>query len=217
MIEGPTSAPASRHTSRRGSVSDPNLKRHDSGVSMHSHRSRHSSTSKTSTAKPSRRGSLYESAANVPLPSSKAQSYISAAEMPLPASRAQSYITAADMPLPVSHAASYYSAAQVPVPPSRTNGGYTDVAEESDGLDDMRTVVPEDSISCVDFSAKPKKSTSSSKSSRHSSKHSEAPSERTVRPAKTAGSKHSAQTLPMRPKDDYYSTRGGRRSILSYA
>ena len=207
LLEGPKTAPASKHTSRRGSVDDSNLKRHDSGVSMNSHRSRRSfdgerrsSASKASTAKPSRRGSLYQSAAGVPLPPSKAQSYISAA----------------DMPLPASQAASYYSAAQVPIPPSTTARGYTELGEESDGLGDMATVVPEDSISCVDFSPKPKKSKlGSSKSSRHSSKPSEAS---TVKPSKHNGSKHSAQTLPMRPKDEYYSnSKGGKRTIISYA
>ena len=147
LIEGPKTAPASRHTSRRGSMEDATrLKRHDSGVSMNSHRSRRhssfdggrrSSASKASTTKPPRRGSLYQSAANVPLPSSKAQSYISAADMPPPKSRATSYI----------------SAAHVPIPPSRTNGGYTDAGEESDGLSDTKTVLPEDSISCSKSSA----------------------------------------------------------------
>lgn len=133
LIEGPKTAAASRHTSRRGSM-ESSLKRHDSGVSMHSHHSRRrssfdsgrrSSMSKASTEKPGRRGSLYESAANVPLPPSKSQSYVSAANMPLPSSRATSYM----------------SAAQIPVPLSQTNGGYTE--EESDGLGDTDTVVPE--------------------------------------------------------------------------
>ena len=210
LIEGPRTAPASRHTSRRGSFDDNKLTRHDSGVSMHSHRSRRSfdggrrpsMSSKASTVKPPR-ASLYESAAGVPLPSSKAQSYI----------------TAADRPLPQSRTASYVSTAQVPIPPSRTNAGYFD-AEESDGLGDMKTVVPDDSISCVDFSEKPRKSkssSSSSKSSRHSSKRSEAPSDRTVRPARPTSSRHSAQTLPMRSKDDYHSNKGGKRSTFTYA
>jgi hypothetical protein len=205
--DGTRTAPASRHTSRRGSMDDTRLKRHDSGVSVQSHRSRRSfdggrrsSASNASTLKPSRRASLYDSAANVPLPSSKPQSYVSAAEMPLPSSRATSYI----------------SAAQMPFSQSRANGGYAvDPAEESDGLGDMKSVVPEDSISCVDFSTKPRKDKSSSKSSRHGSKRSEAS---TVRPVKqSSGSKYSAQTLPDRPKDNYHSSRDGKRSANSYA
>ena len=193
-IEGTKSVPASRHTSRRGSLEDHKLKRHDSGVSMHSHRShrsfeggRRSSASKASTVKPSRRGSLYESAADITLPQSKATSYI--------------------------------SAAQVSMPPSRSGVGYTGAAEESDGLGDMQTVLPEDSISCIDFSSKRKESKSrsgSSKTSRHGSKRSEADSQRTVRPVKPSGSRHSAQTLPVRSKDDYYSSRSGKRSTLTY-
>lgn len=227
LIEGPRTAPASRHTSRRGSFDDNKLKRHDSGVSMHSHRSRRSfdggrrsSISRTSTIKQPK-GSLYESAAGVPLPSSKAQSYISAADMQKASSIAPSYITAAEMPLPSSRTASYVSAAQVSLPPSRTTVEYSD-AEESDGLGDMKTVVPDDSISCVDFSGKSKKSksksgsTSGSRTSRHGSKRSEAPSERTIRPANPTSSRHSAQTLPVRAKADYYSSQGGKRSTHTY-
>lgn len=212
LIEGPRTAPASRHGSRRGSFDDAKLKRHDSAVSVHSHRSRRSfdggrrsSGSRASTVKP--KGSLYESAAGVPLPSSKAQSYISAA----------------DMPLPTSKTASYISAAQVSLPPSRTNVSYSD-AEESDGLGDTETVVPDDSISCVDYSGNSKKSKSKSKTgsgtgsrtSRHTSKRSEAPSERTVRPAKPTSSRHSAQTLPVRSKDDYYGNKGSKMSRNTY-
>ena len=206
LLEGTRTEPASRHTSRRGSLKDSKLKRHDSVISTRSHHSRRSvdgrrrsSTSKASTARPLRQGSLYDSAANVPLPSSKAQSYFNNADRSVPASKA----------------ASYKSASQVPVPRSYTNGGYTNPGEESDGLSDMRTVVPDDSISCIDF--KPKKSKSSSKSARHSSQRSEAPSERTVRPAIPSTSRHSAQTLPVRSKDDHYSNKGGKRSMLSYA
>ncbi len=210
-LEGPKTAPASRHTSRRGSVDDQELKRHDSAVSVLSHRSRRSfdaerrsSASKVSTIKPSRRGSVYESAANYPLPSSNASSRPSAADRPLPSSRATSYMSAAQ-------------------PQSRMNGSYADidVAEESDGLGDTKTVVPEDSISCVDFSSRSSKSKSKSGSksfSRHSSKRSEADSDRTVRPAKHSGSRHSAQTLPVREKEGYYGrNRDGKRSTLSYS
>ena len=171
-LEGVRSVPASRYGSRRGSQEESSLKRHDSAVSVHSHRSRRlsdggkrSSGSKVGSSKHSRRGSLYD------------------------------------------------SAVEVPMPPSYTAGGYTDVGEESDGLGDMQTVVPDDSISCVDFSSI---SSKKGKSSRHNSKRSETPSERTVRPSQQSGSKHDAISLPIRNRDDYYSNRGGKRSTATY-
>ena len=203
LLEGPRTELTPRHTSREAGLEDSRLKRHDSGVSVHSHRSRHSfeggrsrSASRATTIKSPRRASVYQSAAN--MRPSKASSYISAADKPLPPSRAMSYV----------------SAAQVKIPPSYTNGGYTDAGEESDGLGDMKTVVPDDSISCIDFN--PKKSESGRKSSRYSSKRSEAPSERTVRPAKPSASRHSAQTLPVRSKDEYYNKNSTKRSTYSY-
>jgi hypothetical protein len=208
---GSRTAPGSHRTSRRGSLEDGSqLKRHDSGVSMYSHRSRRSfdggrrkSASNVSTLKPSRRGSTYESAAEVPLPPSRTHSYISAAGMPLPSSRATSYITAAQPSSRRSRA---------------TESRSRELSEDSDGIGDVATLGPEDSISCVDFSTKSKKEKSrrSDKSSYRSSKRSEASSQQTVRPANpTTSSRHSAQTLPVRPRSQYMS-RDGKRSIMSY-
>ena len=132
------------------------------------------------------------------------------------------YESAVEVPLPVSQAPSYVTAAQVPIPES--NGGAWEDPEESDGLGDTRTVVPDDSISCVDFS-KPRSSARSShshKSSRHhgsSSKRSEAAgSDRTVKAAsRKEGSRHSAATLPVRSREEAYGTgKGGKKSTFSY-
>ncbi|KAK4549300.1 hypothetical protein LTR36_007759, partial [Oleoguttula mirabilis] len=115
---------------------------------------------------------------------------------------------------------SHASAAQVPIPESH-GGGWSE--EESDGLGDTRTVVPDDSISCVDLT-KPRSTRSSHKSSRQgggssSSRRSEAAgSDRTVKPSKKEGSRHSAATLPVRSREEYYgSGQSGKRSTLSYA
>ncbi|KAK5172870.1 uncharacterized protein LTR77_002990 [Saxophila tyrrhenica] len=208
FFQAPKLIAGSRYSSRRGSMPDEGLKRHDSAVSVQSSRSRRSadgsrrsSASQASTVKPSRRGSTYGSAAEYPLPSSKASSSMSSAlKRPLPASRASSYATG-------------LTAANISLPPSR----YSDLAEESDGMDDTKTIVPEDSISCIDFSTKSKskhgRSTGRGSSRHSSSKRSEADSDRTVRPAKTGGSRHSAQTLPTRLKEDY--SRSGREGKWS--
>lgn len=206
-------APTSRHTSRRGSLEeDQKLTRHDSAVSVGSRPSRrsitgdrYSSTSKTSTIKPLKRSSTYDSAVNAPLPSSKADSYFTAANLPLPSSRATSYVSARQPP------------------PSRSRA-YTDSADDSDGLGDTRTVLPSDSISCVDFSSsrsKPKNRPSSSKSSprTNSKRASESGSKATAFRGNPTDSKYSAQTAPGLSRDESYSAREGRgkRSSYSYA
>ena len=205
----------SRRSARQPSVTsieeEQDLKRRDSGISMHSSRSHHSRHSRrsaaadgsqhssASTLKPSRRGSAqHDSAAGVPLPGSRATSLASGMD-----SRARSYVTAADVPMPESH----------------DGRGYDEIGEESDGLGDTRTVVPEDSISCVDFS-KPRSSAGRSRrsSSKHSSRRVEAASDRAVRAAKKGSRRDSAATLPVRSKDDYYGGGSGtKRSTVSYA
>lgn len=206
-IEGPRSKPESKRDSRRGSVDDSELERYDSGVSMNSRRSRRSSSGdKNSMTRQSRRNSYHESAANVPLPTSRTASYINT-------SKAPSYVTAAQVPLPQSRGTSYLSAAQAPT--SAPRGDYLDAGEESDGLGDLPPVTPDDSISCVDFSKPTKKTKSSGKSSVSSSKRSQADSERTVRPAKQSGSKHSVRTLPTRRRDSF--DRRSKRSTATYA
>ncbi|KAK5132833.1 hypothetical protein LTR08_008548 [Meristemomyces frigidus] len=184
----------------------------------------HTSHRSASTVRPSRREhSRYESAVEVPLPTSKAPSHASAtsASTVRPSRREHMHHdSAAGVPLPASQAPSRVSAAKVPIPES--NGGGWD-PEDSDGMGDTRTVVPDDSISCVGFAPKAKSSKGEGHngSSRHSSRRSEAAegSEHTVRPSKKKeGSRHSAATLPARSKEEYYgSEKRGKRSVLSYA
>jgi len=176
----------SRH--RSGLDDDDDLKRRDSGVSIHSHRSRHTAAAgdpgrrpSTSTVKPFRYGALMHRDR--------------ASDIPLPPSKASSYATATQMPIPESH------------------GNEDWVGEESDGLNETKTVVPDDSISCVDV-PKPGGRSRTSRHSDRGSKRSEADSDRTVRPAR---SRHSARTLPARPKEDYRSSGGGKKGgALSY-
>ncbi|KAK5721470.1 hypothetical protein LTR15_006058 [Elasticomyces elasticus] len=209
-----TETAANEHTSRHTSGSrrsprnlvqdeDLDLKRRDSGISMgshRSHRSRHSTTdddrrSSASTLKAARRGSSHHEPAPGPPVSSKLPSHVSSA-------RAQSYVTAA----------------QVPIPRSQQGTGYAeDSADESDGLGDAKTVVPEDSISCVDFSKPRSTARSSHTRSKHTSKASEAGSDRTVRQAKGSTSRHSAATLPAMPVEHRHSSNGRKKSTVSYA
>lgn len=218
-IEAPKSKMSSRRDSRRGSLDDKDLKRHDSGISMGSHRSRRSSSDKQSTIQLARRNSWGKSAANVALPASKSASYVTSSRHSARESNTRTQPRPAQIPLSGSRAASYISAAQVPIPESNARFGYGDAGEESDGLSDLQSVVPDDSISCVDF-GEPKrngKSKSKSGSKISSSKRSQADSDRTIRPVKHGGSRHSAKTLPTRRKDDSFSSRRGKRSTATYA
>ncbi|KAK5126341.1 hypothetical protein LTR85_010577 [Meristemomyces frigidus] len=232
-IEAPPkpNSTASRHSARHTTHEDDMApKRRDSAISMGSHRSRQpadagshaSRRSSATTVKPSRRGSQYDSAIEVPLPASKAPSAHASRRSPASTAKASRrgesthYESAVEVPLPASIAKgpSHASAAQVPIPESHGNGWSE---EESDGLGDMKTVVPDDSISCVDLT-KVRSSRSSHKSSRHSSRRSEAAgSDRTVKPAKKEGSRHSAATLPVRSREEYYGSGGksGKRSSHS--
>ncbi|KAK0279644.1 hypothetical protein LTR35_000400 [Friedmanniomyces endolithicus] len=208
-----------QYTKQSTREEEQDLKRRDSGISMtshqshqshRSHRSRRSTvvndrSSSASTLKPSRHGSSHRkaAAAAVPLPASTAPSRISTARPPShPQSRAQSYVTAAQVPLPESR----YS----------TTGYAADSAEEFDGLGDTGTVVPDDSISCVDFSTPRSSVRSSHKSSKHESRRSEvAGSDRTARPAKDRGSRSSAASPSARAREEYYSTNGRKRSTFT--
>lgn len=246
LLEAPKTAPASHHTSRRGSFEDDKLQRHDSVVSA---RSRHSEArrSSASTAKPSRRerDSHYDSAskagsarpsthrdrdreshydsaskASTAKPSRRGSTYDSAAHVPIPPSRSHSYYSAAERPLPPSRSASHVSAAQVPAPASRAGSRYTAAPQDpgANALSDHETVVPEDSISCVDFSApRREKAGSSRHGGAGGSQRSEAS---TVKPAKrSGGSRHSAATMPVRSREEAYGKehKGGKRSLLSFA
>lgn len=86
-------------------------------------------------------------------------------------------------------------------PLSTTKGHFKADEDHDDGLGDLDTVVPDDSISCVDFS-RPTRSSTKSKSSR-------ADSERNVRPAARA-----ARSLPVQISQQ---PRGGRRDTHSRA
>nr|POE96936.1 hypothetical protein CFP56_63761 [Quercus suber] len=195
---------SSRHTTRRSSQGDHSPQRRDSVVSMHSHRSHRSRHSKASR-RPSEAGTIR------PRPASG--QHESAAGVPLPASRPpSSYIP----PAKVTSPPSYISAAKVALPESRANG-YDDADDSDDGLGDFKTVVPDDSISCVDLNTRHRshqRGHSRHTSGRHSSRRSEAESERTVRPEKPkgVGDRRSAFTMPFRPRDDTYESTRGRKT-----
>lgn len=180
--------------SRQTSHRSGNPERHDSVISSRSHRSRRPSEA-------SRRPS----------------------EAPPRHSRRGStqYDSPVEVPLPPSKQTSYSSAPRALPHESRTKPSHTD-PDDSDGMSDMKTVVPDDSISCVDFS-KPKPQRSTVPRNNSSTNQHRTPTD--SRPAaRSSGSRYSAMTLPIRPRlDDYqYGSRrgengGGRRSAYSYA
>ncbi|GAB7356134.1 hypothetical protein MBLNU459_g6731t1 [Dothideomycetes sp. NU459] len=119
-----------------------------------------------------------DSAMNIPLPVSRNASLVSAADIQLPSSRKTSLVSAKDVPLPASQPPSVTTTARIPLPESRPGslvGGilgrsnyYREPADDISaarvalppsraesfvsgrpGLEDMETVAPEDSISCV--------------------------------------------------------------------
>lgn len=186
-----------RHKDRRSSTDESQLSRNDSILSIRSTRprrerdseaGRRGSGSKASTIKPFRQMSRRESGdRTVPLPPPP----------PAPTSRAPSscYYPAA-ISLPPSHASSrgaereyshagskattYISAHQAPLEATQSKQSWEDFqGDESDGLGDIKTVLPDDSISCVDLT-KPRHRRGSHHS-RHSSRRSEAS---TVKPVK---------------------------------
>lgn len=98
-----------------------------------------------------------KTASRIPTTDPKPASYIS---VPDDKSRGPShvptYIAAAGRPLPESHANSHVSrsAAGIPLPNSITGErSYEEPGYETDGLGDMKTVVPDDSISCIEPNA----------------------------------------------------------------
>lgn len=208
-------------------------------------------------SKASKHPSRRDSAAEIPLPYSRQNSHYSAAphsrpeptsrrnsaaQTQLPYSRQNSYhsASAAQYPLPPSTraASSYVSAAQIPVPASMTGSAWyeeppEDTRDDSDGMDDMKTVVPDDSISCADFSSrsgggsshgrKSGKKASESGRSKHTTSRRGDYKERSredkseASTAKPAKSKHSgAVTLPARSRRDEGRENERNRSIFSY-
>ncbi|PPJ54478.1 hypothetical protein CBER1_02505 [Cercospora berteroae] len=207
------------------------LKRHDSGVDVYSsrtHKDRGSDAgrrSSASTVKPFRRTS---GQGGIPLPpppiGNNAYSQISRAgsscyhpaAISLPPSVASSSRQTADrnqdMPEPVSSSRrSRRSPPSVPTKPyiqerdSVLQSWENFEAEESDGMGDVKTVLPEDSISCVDLSEprrRHRRHHHSSSSSKHSKSGRSEASDRTVRPVtKEKEKRGSLLGLPIRSKE----------------
>ncbi|KAI7268555.1 hypothetical protein KC345_g7643 [Hortaea werneckii] len=176
--------------------------------------------------------SHYKSAHEVPLSASQPQSYVSARDVPMPASNPASYVSARDVPMPASNPASYVSARDIPVPSSH-GAGWEDpevmqeiMAEDfDDNMADMKTVVPDDSISCIDYSKPARsntgpsfKSAASRREEREARRSEAAGSDRTVRALKKEdkkrdeGDRFSAATLPAKGREK----REGKRSVFSF-
>ncbi|KAI7588761.1 hypothetical protein KC319_g8418, partial [Hortaea werneckii] len=176
--------------------------------------------------------SHYKSAHEVPLPVSQPQSYVSARDVPMPASNPASYVSARDVPMPASNPASYVSAHDIPVPSSH-GAGWEDpevmqeiMAEDfDDNMADMKTVVPDDSISCIDYSKPARsntgpsfKSAASRREEREARRSEAAGSDRTVRALKKEDKKRdesdrfSAATLPAKGREK----KEGKRSVFSF-
>ncbi|WPG97700.1 Hypothetical protein R9X50_00048100 [Acrodontium crateriforme] len=197
---------ASEHRSRDRSPSAAGIALPASIISSRSHRSRHSHHSHHGSRHSDRRSSTN----TIKSSQHRYRDESSAAGIPLPASVA-------------THARSHISAARVPIPESR-EGEWSDAPEDdSDGLDDAKTVGPEDSISCVDFSTRPsahKSGTHHSRSMHLESLRSESQSERIARMGNftsPARSKYSDMTLPVRAKKRTSDKdREYRRGAMSY-
>ncbi|RMY69481.1 hypothetical protein D0863_06435 [Hortaea werneckii] len=176
--------------------------------------------------------SHYKSAHEVPLPVSQPQSHVSARDVPMPASNPASYVSARDVPMPASNPASYVSARDIPVPSSH-GAGWEDaevmqeiMAEDfDDNMADMKTVVPDDSISCIDYSKPARsntgpsfKSAASRREEREARRSEAAGSDRTVRALKKEDKKRdesdrfSAATLPAKGREK----KEGKRSVFSF-
>ncbi|KAH0363464.1 hypothetical protein KCU65_g7461, partial [Aureobasidium melanogenum] len=199
------------------------------------------------------------SGADMPLPDSRRPSLVSAVEKPLPMSRAASTISAHQIALPESRVGSVIgsilgrqalvyegaSAAGVPLPESRKTSIVGIVLDEPiPRIDDLETVAPDDSISCVasrysrhkreesrhrerSHDRESRKSSSSKKhrsrslhgeGSRRSARHSEAGSDATVKPSRS--SKHSVASLPVHARSRTgieKDEKRGQRSFVSVA
>ncbi|KAG9950581.1 hypothetical protein KCU85_g3480, partial [Aureobasidium melanogenum] len=209
-----------------------------------------------------------ESAAGVPLPGSRKTSVVSAAEVPLPSSRKtrryaiarlQKTVLDHQIALPESRAGSIIgsilgrqapvyegaSAAGVPLPESRKTSIVGSLVDEPiPRIDDLETVAPDDSISCVasrhsrhkhdeprhrerSHDRESRKSSSSKKhrsrslhgeGSRRSGRHSEVDSDATVKPSRS--SKYSVASLPVHARSRTgieKDEKRGQRSFVSVA
>ncbi|KAK3305481.1 uncharacterized protein B0T15DRAFT_198811 [Chaetomium strumarium] len=88
----------------------------------------------------------YISGRNAPLPDSRAPTYLSSRNIPLAHNRATSYISPRSIPLPTSRPATYVSDRHVPLPVSHVLSGHARWEEDDDDVD---SIAPSDSISCV--------------------------------------------------------------------
>ncbi|THZ75857.1 hypothetical protein D6C85_02614 [Aureobasidium pullulans] len=212
-------------------------------------------------ALPGSRKTSIVSGADMPLPISRRPSLVSAMERPLPISRAVSTTSGHQIPLPESRSGSIIdsilgrpapeyepSAAAVPLPESRKTslvGSLGLLANDPiPRIDDLETVAPDDSISCVasrhtrhsrdesrhrerSHDHESRKSGSSKKhrnrslhgeGSSKSSRHAEAESEATVKFEKS--SKYSAVSLPLHARNRTgieKDEKRGQRSFVSVA
>ncbi|KAI4742598.1 hypothetical protein E4T50_06992 [Aureobasidium sp. EXF-12298] len=199
------------------------------------------------------------SGADMRLPDSRRPSLVSAMERPLPTSRAGSTTSAHQIALPESRSGSIVgsilgrqavqderSAAGIPLPESRKTSlvGSLLNSDPIPRIDDLETVAPDDSISCVasrhtrhdrgesrhrerSHDRESRKSSSSKKhrprslhgeGSRRSSRRSEAGSDATVKPSKS--SRYSAASLPVHARSRTgieKDEKRGQRSFVSIA
>ncbi|KAK6005646.1 hypothetical protein QM012_007288 [Aureobasidium pullulans] len=216
--------------------------------------------SATEYALPVSRKTSIVSGADMPLPDSRRPSLASAIDRPLPISRAGSTTSAHQVALPESRAGSIIgsilgrqapvyevvSAAGVPLPESRKTSIAGSLVDNDSipRIDDLETVAPDDSISCVasrhsrykrdesrhrerSHDRESRKSSSSKKhrprslhgeGSRRSSRHSGADSDATVKPPKS--SRYSAASLPVHARSRTgieKDEKRGQRSFVSVA
>ena len=103
--------------------------------------------------KPTTRAQSQVSAIRVPLPASRAPSHASAAHPPI-SPRRGSQVSVPHPPSTSGRRASHHSgsAAGIPLPSSLASGRAYEDVDDSDGLADTKTVMPDDSISCIDLS-----------------------------------------------------------------
>lgn len=108
----------------------------------------------TEPPKPATRAQSQVSAMRVPLPATRAPSHASAAHPPIASPRRGSQASVPYPPSASGRRASQHSgsAAGIPLPSSLASGRAYEDVEDSDGLADTKTVVPDDSISCIDIS-----------------------------------------------------------------
>ncbi|KXT01337.1 hypothetical protein AC579_1601 [Pseudocercospora musae] len=195
----------STHSYRRRSHDDTDkLKRHDSGISMHSSRSRRERASEsgrrssTSTIKPSGRRASEQDAIPLPPPPIGLN-----APSKAPSRNPSSCYYPAAISLPPSAASSKHSSRKaeprldVKESMQSWENFRDEDAEESDGLGDIKTVLPEDSISCVDLSKPRRRHTHSSRHGGSTHSRSSRRSDATVKPA----NKEKSFLLPIRRKE----------------